>query len=383
MTKDNLMLKLKDPANKYHSKRFNPNHEWFIPRDRVNFYLTHDFHPYFAAFPPQLVARLLHYHSQKGDTFLDPFMGGGTSMVEGVINARRTIGNDISPFSKFVSSVKSTPVKISSSDVSLLLSNIRKSVSGKNSMTSFNDYDRITNVRYWFDQKNLTELDSIYRCIEKVKNKKFRDFALLAFSSILRKSSNAKNAEQHLCLKKCKRLPSPLALFERKMSLMSEQMGVFYKNYGAGGRAELHTGDVRELSSVIGEDVVDIVITSPPYGTGSKYTNIYRLSYEWLGLPKPHRSRTLETTSDFRQELKKALGQIHRVLKPGKFCFFVYGNPSTADGLTGYAIKDAESLGFRFSGTISCPIKKTVARHSEKYTRFIPKDFVIILQKQS
>ena len=74
MKKDNLVLKLKNPTSRYDSKQFNKNHEWFIPRDRVNFYLTHDFHPYFAAFPPQLVARLLHYHSKRGDVFLDPFI---------------------------------------------------------------------------------------------------------------------------------------------------------------------------------------------------------------------------------------------------------------------------------------------------------------------
>ncbi len=65
-------------------KEFNKIDEWFIPRDRHSFYLTHDFHPYFAAFPPELVVRLLEKYSKQNDVFLDPFMGGGSSIVEGV-----------------------------------------------------------------------------------------------------------------------------------------------------------------------------------------------------------------------------------------------------------------------------------------------------------
>lgn len=381
MKKDNLMLKLKNPANKCNSRQFNINYEWFIPRDRINFYLTHDFHPYFAAFPPQLVARLLHYHSKKGDVFLDPFMGGGSSMVEGVVNDRKTIGNDISPFSKFICSVKSTPIKIRDDEINTLLSNIKKSLSGKKSFTDYTDYDRITNVEHWFESNNLTELDSIYRCAQKIKNKKFRNFSLLAFSSILRKSSNAKNAEQHLCLKQNKKLPSPTILFAKKINLMAEQMKIFYRNYHTHNKTTLHTEDVRNLSDKIDKNSVDIVITSPPYGTGSKYTNIYKLNYEWLGLTKPQNKDTLETTNDFKGELKKSLEQIHNVLKPNKFCFFVYGDPSTSTGLTKHAIIDAESMGFKFRGIISCPIKKTIAKHSEKYTQFISRDFIIILQK--
>ena len=34
--------------------QYNKIDEWIIPRDRSSFYLTHDYHPYFAAFPPEL-----------------------------------------------------------------------------------------------------------------------------------------------------------------------------------------------------------------------------------------------------------------------------------------------------------------------------------------
>src|SRR3989344_4982627 len=93
-------------------KEFNKIDEWFIPRDRFSFYLTHDFHPYFAAYPPELVSRILNKYSNIGDVFLDPFMGGGSSIVEGFKLKRDSIGVDISPLSKFISEVKTKPIKI-------------------------------------------------------------------------------------------------------------------------------------------------------------------------------------------------------------------------------------------------------------------------------
>ena len=360
---------------------FKYNDEWTIPRDRVEFYLTHDFHPYFAAFPPKLVSRILKHHTKPGDVFLDPFMGGGTSIVEGVVNNRKVIGCDISPFSKLLCSVKSTPIKITDGHVKKIITNIKKSLSNRYS-ADFSKYDRIVNVQRWFDNDNLTELDSIYNCINKIENTNIRNFFLVAFSSILRKSSNAKNAEQHLCIKINKTKISPFDIFCKKVELMRQQMDIYYKNYRGHAKPKLYVNDVRNLSGILPKNSIDIIITSPPYGTGSKYTNIYKLNYEWFDLAKPKR-KSLEQSKDFRLELKKALVEIHHVLKPNKYCFLVYGDPSTNNSLTTYAIEDSKELGFYHKGTISCPIKKTMAKHYVKYTQSIPRDFIIVLQKQN
>ena len=46
-------------------KRSKKIDEWFIPRDRSAFYDTHDFHPYFAAYPPNLVSRILDKYGKE------------------------------------------------------------------------------------------------------------------------------------------------------------------------------------------------------------------------------------------------------------------------------------------------------------------------------
>lgn len=367
--------------------QFNKIDEWFIPRDRVNFYLTHDFHPYFAAFPPELVARLLKRYSKEGDIFLDPFMGGGSSVVEGYVLKRKTEGLDISPFAKFISEVKTRPIKINDKEFNSILDRIRNDIF-THKLTAYKDFQYkippVTNIDRWFDKEAKLDLAIILHHIRKVKDNDFRNFLLLAFSNIIRKVSNAKNAQQHLCIKKDKKVPEVSPLFEKKIKLMAQQMKEYFSKFNDIGSYEfpkLFTYDIRKMSEIIKPDSVDIIITSPPYGTGSRYTEVNRLNFEWLELEKPKRSETMETSKNFKEELKKALLEMYKVLKRGKHCFLVYGDPSTEDSLTRAAIEDAISIGFKYEGLISCPIEKTLSNHHEKYRRFIPKDFILIFKK--
>ena len=59
---DKTLLEKIDTSNDIIENKFNKIEEWIIPRDRSSFYLTHDYHSYFAAFPPQLVFKLLDFH---------------------------------------------------------------------------------------------------------------------------------------------------------------------------------------------------------------------------------------------------------------------------------------------------------------------------------
>jgi len=134
---------------------------------------------------------------------------------------------------------------------------------------------------------------------------------------------------------------------------------------------QLFVHDIRRMDEIVKPNSVDIIITSPPYGTGSRYTEVNRFNFEWLELTKPKKTETLETTFDFKHELKKAICQMYKALKNGKHCFFVYGDPSTENSLTRTAINDAISAGFEYEGLISCPIEKTITNHHERYRRFI------------
>lgn len=68
--------------------------------------LTHKFYRYPARFSPQFVRVAIEEFTNPGDLVFDPFMGGGTTMVEAISLGRRAIGTDISSLAAFVSDAK-------------------------------------------------------------------------------------------------------------------------------------------------------------------------------------------------------------------------------------------------------------------------------------
>ena len=70
--------------------------------------LTHNFYRYPARFSPKLVRAAIAAFTNPGDLVLDPFVGGGTTLVEALVSGRNAIGADISSLATFVSEVKTT-----------------------------------------------------------------------------------------------------------------------------------------------------------------------------------------------------------------------------------------------------------------------------------
>lgn len=79
---------------------------------------THDFYNYPARFSPLFAREAIKIFTNPGDLILDPFMGGGTTLVEANLAERHAIGFDISSLAYFISKVKTTP--LSSADISFI-----------------------------------------------------------------------------------------------------------------------------------------------------------------------------------------------------------------------------------------------------------------------
>jgi hypothetical protein len=68
--------------------------------------LTHNFYRYPARFSPAFVRAVINSFTDPGDYVLDPYVGGGTSLVEAIALGRHAIGVDISELAEFVATVK-------------------------------------------------------------------------------------------------------------------------------------------------------------------------------------------------------------------------------------------------------------------------------------
>lgn len=68
--------------------------------------LTHTFYRYPARFSPTLAAAAIEEFSSPGDLVLDPFVGGGTTVVEAMVRGRVPVGSDINSLATFVTKAK-------------------------------------------------------------------------------------------------------------------------------------------------------------------------------------------------------------------------------------------------------------------------------------
>lgn len=72
--------------------------------------LTHDFYRYPARFSPNFARAAIEAFTEVGDVVYDPFMGGGTTLVEASVLGRKAVGTDINELAVFITKVKTTPL---------------------------------------------------------------------------------------------------------------------------------------------------------------------------------------------------------------------------------------------------------------------------------
>lgn len=69
---------------------------------------AHHYYRYPTRFSPLFARAVIEAFTQPGDVVLDPFMGGGTTLVEAIALGRHSLGCDINSLAVFLAKVKTT-----------------------------------------------------------------------------------------------------------------------------------------------------------------------------------------------------------------------------------------------------------------------------------
>lgn len=77
---------------------------------------THNFYLYPARFSPEIARTVIEMFSEPGDCVLDPFMGGGTSVIEGLMLGRSMVGVDVNALACFVAATRTRPLSASDAE---------------------------------------------------------------------------------------------------------------------------------------------------------------------------------------------------------------------------------------------------------------------------
>jgi len=360
MTKEELIAKIKEI-------------DWeFAEADTQ--YLTHNIHRYSGKFIPQIAGKVIELITKPQDIVLDSYMGSGTTLLEALIRNRNAIGVDLNPLAVLISKVKTTV--ICNNDIaeirSELLPYVSYLASGSQLSLPFQTFDEEKiNAQYeknkwriedlwnqkWYQADVLAQLVQIYSCIETIENEKAKNIALVAFSDILRKSSNASSKYPNVMFdKNAKKKHLPAKAFIESLNHVIdavESMTRTLKDIPASLSIYLQNN----LNLPFGAKSVDAIVAHPPYIAAIPYAEYGSLSLSWLGYNSKEldgeltggKRHSSQVVSRFSDDYKKYFIESYRVLKPGHFMFLMVGNPVSHGEkveLNAMTIEYAEQAGF-------------------------------------
>jgi len=263
--------------------------------------LTHGYHSYPAMMIPQVARTFLEatlkYQSNIKNLY-DPFMGSGTSLVEGIVHELNVFGIDINPLSTFMSEVKTHPIEPELLQINI--DSLKNSIYSMYDLYKSNKY-KIGNlptfprIDFWFKPKVIELLQLIKNCILECNNLRIRSFYFAAFSETVRYVSNTRNNEFKLYRMAPDKLetwePDVIKIFINYLSKNFIGNNALYSELKKQNPDVQPIIDIKKRSS---SDIpeaykhsMDLVITSPPYGdskTTVAYGQFSRLSLQWLDL---------------------------------------------------------------------------------------------------
>ena len=230
---------------------------------------THNFYRYPARFSPVFVRSVIEAYSEPGDWVIDPFVGGGTTLVEAMTLGRHSLGIDISAVAAFVCRAKT--LVIADKEVASFerwRSSIPDAINMHAQSTRFDGY---ANAGYY---RNLEGNDfwrlrkAIEQSLASVQRLRLPGSEILARCTVLRTAQWALDAR--------KKRPS-IPEFRNKMSALAEEMlqsaKAFREKLGQLSMKEqpLAVSLHRNTAGAHTEELIrhisppKLIVTSPPY----------------------------------------------------------------------------------------------------------------------
>ena len=369
--------------------------------------LTHDLHPYPAKFIPQIPDKLIRRLSLPGDLVCDPFGGCGTSAVEAVRLRRRALSCDANPLSALIGKAK---VGYFSPDVERDIHQLRRQIISAIESSECARFDwvkdemerlghwcpPIPNIAKWFDPQVTAELCLLKELISSTETELGRVVADVALSKIITKVSNQESETRYVAVP---RTVEPSGTLRSYLESVTATMATLSNSCDElqSADARFAVGDSRfELPEMANGEMVDLIVTSPPYPNATDYHLYHRFRMFWMGYD-PRNLGKIEIGSHLRHQRNKsgfdeycgemlsALTGCHQILSPGRFAVLVAGSARFAgsDYNTAEAIANlAGDVGFNVVGTIDRPVHRT-KRSFPNAGRRTATESLVILQKEN
>ncbi len=219
---------------------------------------------------------------------LDPFMGSGTILVEGMIRGLDVYGIDINPLSYLLVYVKTQSYSLAS--LQKKSKELIERINKDSNKTCFS----FDGIKKWYNEEIIVQLSRIRRCIIQEPDIKYRRLFWVTFAEIAKQSDNSRTSTFKLHIKEQNAIDTwdydciekfRFKLLENITSIKDFSDLVKKRPY-----VSVKYGDsLQKLADrrIFKRASFDLVITSPPYGdnaTTITYGQYSVLPLRWIPL---------------------------------------------------------------------------------------------------
>lgn len=375
---------------------------------------------------------------------LDPFCGTGTVLLEAALNGRAAWGADANPLAVLISKVKTTYISKETllKDLSTILTRVERSHESIQADSMIEGWFSNSTITQLYRLKlTIEKIENEKRrnffllCFSNLIRKVSYADPTIAVPVHLNPQRFAEGSERREAASFRLETLKAVDVYDKYESIcrlnidrINSLKDVERKNW-----AEVVSRDARYLTrhlaeeAVIPNDTVDLILTSPPYAGAQKYIRASRLNLYWLGIKDAAEIRKINDKNIGREdyhkkvydkkyvtgidaadkvldelysrgkreracivgtylnEMKLALDESYRVLKPGGHMIIVIGNNTvcglsfnTQDYLTSYL----QSIGMHLEFKLIDDIKSYgLMTKRNKTANTITSEWILVLKK--
>lgn len=286
---------------------------------------------YRACFKPQLPRFFIERLTEPGDLVYDPFMGRGTTLVEGALLGRRVAGCDVNPLSRVFAEPRLNPPTVD--EVAARLDSIdftwhRDVRADLRVFYHLSTLRQLTALRHYLLKRTTSgQADPVDRWIQMVATNRltghspgfFSVYTLPPNQAVSIESQKRINAKRE---QKPEKRDVPALILKKTRQLLSEGRA---RPLGAPSAFLLLTRS-SAFTPELADESVDLVVTSPPFLDTVDYAQDNWLRSWFCGIdPATVPIWHLRSVADWTTAMIRVFDELHRVLKPGGFVAFEVG----------------------------------------------------------
>lgn len=282
----------------------------------------HRIHGYPAKFPAFLTTRALEYARRQGlrpQRVADVFCGCGTVAFEARRAGLDFWGCDVNPVATLIARTKSG--RFSSSRIRQYCEDILAAMPQSDGDPGLSD-TAVARLNAWFAPQQFANLARLRNAIQTAVPAKsaYRSVLLCAFSAILKGCSQWRQRAIKPAFDRFK-LPDNVAeAFRTRCATIADAFNE--PHAGKATQVEIHLADILTVKPPC--DLIDLIVTSPPYVTSYEYADLHQLSSLWLGYADDYRDLRKGSIGSSKHDLNfnRSFNQLNRVANQVVFSLF-------------------------------------------------------------